>query len=750
MGFSEKEMKSLILILICVGYLHPQGNTIPRRVDTLETKVDSLYTLSDSLLTKTSHIVNVKEFGAVGDGVTDDTEAIQAAIDYVESLGGGTVIIPEGSIFKITQDGTLYDIGGSMNTAILIDENNVTLDGGGTLYFPNWGLQATNSVQSYIVVGNPAKNIDNVHIKNLRFIGDKSYNDSLWFGAGAPLATIVIGANTSSYSVLNSGVRDCVFDSVGGQAIAFSGGSNDVADSSNNDWNIYAINNSISNSTYSGINAFSGGGRNAIISHNKISYLCGVGIQWSGMSAIISDNTIEHTANSAIQTSGTTNRETYQIVKDNSIYRCGAEIGGTVSASLYVGDATNNNYVVLDGNVIREAYGPGIATAGVVTNLFLYNNLIDGFGIEAEGKTFTNNTSAGINVANATNVVTLNNIVIAGSGANDSCAYGIITGGSSGSNTWTDNNLVSGTFDVASFILSSSVGTAGSGTNNLVGKGNFDLTSKKYYLGANVTNDEAIPIFTAGDNTPSVAGSDIWRTNNPSSDTITTFDNGYVGQLLTVIFNDGNTMVSNDDNIDIYDDKVVPINTLIQFTYDGTNWKTGYEKAIEDSLATGIFRLYSASEDVGSFGVKGSGLSGAGESTTLISNRYKDGLSSMGLFGNNMTLKDTAVSSPTITLMGARPNTSLSGWGILGYSIASPYESQGLLSIGYVGLDSVGHDYLKINTSGDVELSRALDLNLTTIAIGDSVFGRTIIDAADSTIKTWNGTNWITIKDLTP
>ena len=40
-------------------------------------------------------MVNVKSFGAVGDGVTDDTEALQAALNYAYENGGGTVYAPE-------------------------------------------------------------------------------------------------------------------------------------------------------------------------------------------------------------------------------------------------------------------------------------------------------------------------------------------------------------------------------------------------------------------------------------------------------------------------------------------------------------------------------------------------------------------------------------------------------------------------------------------------------------------------------
>ena len=39
---------------------------------------------------------DIREFGAVGDGVTMNTAAIQAAVDACSAAGGGTVTIAEG------------------------------------------------------------------------------------------------------------------------------------------------------------------------------------------------------------------------------------------------------------------------------------------------------------------------------------------------------------------------------------------------------------------------------------------------------------------------------------------------------------------------------------------------------------------------------------------------------------------------------------------------------------------------------
>ena len=67
---------------------------------------------------------NVRSYGATGDGTTDDTTAVQAAIDAAVSAGGGVVYFPRG-VYKIA--GSLQD-GSRSNAQLLLPRINLTAE----------------------------------------------------------------------------------------------------------------------------------------------------------------------------------------------------------------------------------------------------------------------------------------------------------------------------------------------------------------------------------------------------------------------------------------------------------------------------------------------------------------------------------------------------------------------------------------------------------------------------------------------
>ena len=68
-----------------VGFRQPAAGAVPRTV-----------------LDKASDSISVKDFGARGDGLADDSTAIQSAINYLKLVGGGVIEVPSGN-YKITQ-----------------------------------------------------------------------------------------------------------------------------------------------------------------------------------------------------------------------------------------------------------------------------------------------------------------------------------------------------------------------------------------------------------------------------------------------------------------------------------------------------------------------------------------------------------------------------------------------------------------------------------------------------------------------
>lgn len=109
------------------GYNYPWTNLHDLNLDWMLNKIRELENRLAQPQTPLGYFVNVKDFGAMGDGTTDDTAAIQAAIDSLD--GPGTVFLPAG-IYKISSTIILGDGAPNVNSTY----HNVKLLGEGCTY----------------------------------------------------------------------------------------------------------------------------------------------------------------------------------------------------------------------------------------------------------------------------------------------------------------------------------------------------------------------------------------------------------------------------------------------------------------------------------------------------------------------------------------------------------------------------------------------------------------------------------------
>ena len=136
--------------------------------------------------------INVKEYGAVGDGVTDDTAAIQAALDAAHIAGGGVIFFPEGTY--LTDQLSVYSntiLTGTGNGSVLklsvgAEEQHLLFIGDGEEYITIQilkldGNRANNAYNYSKIIQNYGGNyvtVQNCHVTS-------GYSDGIWFAHGA-------------------------------------------------------------------------------------------------------------------------------------------------------------------------------------------------------------------------------------------------------------------------------------------------------------------------------------------------------------------------------------------------------------------------------------------------------------------------------------------------------------------------------------------------------------------------------------
>lgn len=166
---------------------------------TLQARADDVDTqLADS-------VVNVKTFGAKGDGITDDFQAIQNAID---SITKGTIWFPRG-IYLIKGKQTTLGNSSRISDGLKI-KSNLTFDGEGATLRQDVNCCFTFDTAIRNAITDITTNVTNIVIRNLTF--DKP--DATWFEHSHH---INIGTCT------NLLIENCKFTGWSGDAIAIGG-----------------------------------------------------------------------------------------------------------------------------------------------------------------------------------------------------------------------------------------------------------------------------------------------------------------------------------------------------------------------------------------------------------------------------------------------------------------------------------------------------------------------------------------------
>jgi len=163
--------------------------------------VTSGYTVADKL----SQTVSVQDFGAVGDGVADDTAAIQAAVNAAEAISG-CVYFPAGT-YLVSTFATALDSG--TNCAVLIN-GDLTIDGCGTI------SSATGTISNSIFGIDATSGAVSVTLRNVNFAGASRYRVITQTSLSVADSVVIDGITTERQSIILTGdynnrvnVRNC-------------------------------------------------------------------------------------------------------------------------------------------------------------------------------------------------------------------------------------------------------------------------------------------------------------------------------------------------------------------------------------------------------------------------------------------------------------------------------------------------------------------------------------------------------------
>lgn len=391
-----KDIEGFKTALMALAGITPDGNP--------ETAVASQLL---EALQKIAPMLNVKAFGAVGDGVADDTVPVQAAID--NSLGSNGVYFPPGNYncqkLTVPSDITLLGLGGELTLRTGTDDALIEISVG----------SSNVSLQNLKLNGNSANNIGTAITQGLITVGSSGASPSKYIFIDRCIIldtyanAIAVHDDASQVKILGCIIDDVALATVAG--ISVSPASGDTSD-------IQVMGCTILNTTGPGVGAFGNITASQVV-NNHID-----GTSQTGGSPLIR---MREDANADL------------LIANNTLLN-----------TVYRGIAAGGARIVIDGNQIEHFVNDGIRLEAVSAttsspDCVISNNSIDGdvtglMGITADdaprvsivGNTVRNLQDNAIQILNDGAIDTADQFTVSGNNLSGFDDDGIHVAGGSG------------------------------------------------------------------------------------------------------------------------------------------------------------------------------------------------------------------------------------------------------------------------------------------------------------------------------
>jgi parallel beta-helix repeat protein len=519
---------------------------------------------------KLQEFVSVKDFGAVGDGVTDDTAAIQAAANAVGN--NGTLYFSSGT-YCLGAAG--LDLASRTGFTLLGDGTaTIKITAISTLIIPSLGvcsIRFTNCVQS--------------GVKNLVIDGNNILSAAVGFSACTECFIYECtvhnsGASTAQIIASNGGVRNRFINNLiyAGNSTARGMWLGNVT-AGNMETGIYVSANMVRDNPASGIVASSIGG---VIEQNCLLSNEGAGIVLPGFfglaarDLVISNNYCEDNLFHGIQSDvfyATDDDLSANITVTGNV--CVNHNRNASSSGIYL--VYSRNWTVV-GNICRNNLSAGIYAGNRVLNSSIMGNTCLDTG---SGASRTQN----LGIAVIADGGLIANVVVSGNVCHNNLLRGIFVTTTSPftlTNITVNSNVTSDNGAHGIFIAEALTGeisnaaVAGNVCSNNATQ-DLRLSLKDVAIGLNrYTTQLGVDFYTFDDlsTTPSVVGRQFWRANNSAATAITAFNNGVDGQQITIRSTNANTTIVNSGSLLNKGgvNAALPANGIISYVRQGTVW----------------------------------------------------------------------------------------------------------------------------------------------------------------------------------